>query len=326
MLVQFLLAAATLSPVPQASKEYLTTGKQTVLDVVAHKEEISYKIRTPDEGLVSTFCKKYIFNQLLVWSKNKNGAFGYHISCTKSLRKNRKLVIWIHGGPWAWASKDLVLEQLAFLDAGYDLFIPLYPGSSDRPIKFEGTQMVPDVVDALREVEAALGWGRRRYELVDVAGESFGAFLAASLAPKLGAKGSLYLMSPNLGGQNFLARQYASKGENLGMAGVSKDKVQAEAKRLNEAYFRRLEGYAPLRLLQATKGLKLKLVYSGRDNLLIPEEIQSLKRLAMPGCGVDYRPDDGHEFAYTKEQYDTFRKMIRCAPTSSPVSRTASKR
>jgi pimeloyl-ACP methyl ester carboxylesterase len=321
MLVRNLLAvfAAMVSPLPSIQREYSTRGEQTVLSL-ERERNFKYEIRLSDEDTVSTFCVEFTFKQMLIWD-DMNGASGFHVSCKKGRRNNRKLVIWIHGGPWTYASKDMVLEQMAFLEGGYDLFIPLYPGSADRPIRFEGSQMIPDVVDALTEIKAAFGWAEKRYKTVDVVGESFGAFLATSLVPNLGSKNSLYLHNPSLGGPGRLAEYYASQGEDLKIEGVPKEASQAEAKRITNAYFARLENYHPRRLLESTKGLKLKLVYGGRDRLMVPDEIKSLERLAVPVCGVDYRPDNGHEFARTRQQFETFRAMIRCgAPSPSPSS------
>lgn len=306
-----MLASALTVQMTPAPGEYDARREQVILDQADHRQNFDYEIRTADGRTVRTFCKTYIFTQVLV-SSHSGGAFGYHVSCLKHRRKNRMLAIWIHGGPWAPTSKDLNLDQLAFVDSGYDLYILLYPGSSERPVKFEGPVMVPDVVDAFAELKAAFGWGRRHYDRVDVAGESFGAFLAASLAPELGASNSLFLINPSLGGKKRLEAYYAGRGEEALIEGVPTAKARAEVKRVTDAYFGRLGDYAPLRLLASTRGLKLKLVHGGRDTLMEPEEIRSLRRLAVPGCGVDFRPENGHESARTPEQYDRFRKLIRC--------------
>jgi acetyl esterase/lipase len=248
---------------------------------------------------------------MLIWD-GPNGSPGFHVSCQKGYGKNRKIVLWIHGGPWIAASRNLSLEQLAFMDAGYDLFIPFYPGSPERRVTFEGPVMVPDIVDAFTELKAAFGWARKRYEGVDALGESFGAFLAVSLAPELGENNSLFLHNPSLGGKSRLEEIYAGRPDDELMEGVPKEQARAEVKRITDAYFGRLKDYAPLRLLESTKGLKLKLIHGGRDKLMVPEEMQSLARLAVPGCGVDYRPDNRHESGRTPEQYESFRKLIRC--------------
>ena len=306
-----MITASLMSPTVESPPERVTRDDQTILDRSDHKRYFRYKIRTADGRTVSSFCKTFTFNQILVWHDSL-GAFGYHISCLKQRRSNRKLAIWVHGGPWAPTSKDLVLEQLAFLDLGYDLYVLVYPGSSDRAVKIKGGVMDPDVVDALAEVKAAYGWGRKRYERVDVAGESFGAFVAASVAPELRERDSLFLINPSLGGKGRLEEFYAGQGDELKIVGVTKDAAKAEAKRITDAYFARLEGYRPLRLLQSMKRLKLKLVHGGRDNLMVAEEIKSLERLAVAGCGVDYRAENGHESAATAEQFKTFRNLIRC--------------
>lgn len=293
------------------SGEYITRGEQTVLAVNAHRYLSSIKSELGNKSIVTTFCLEYQFKEMLVWD-GTNGSPGLHLSCRKGLRKNRKIVIWLHGGPWASANSGVVPEQLAFMEEGYDLFIPFYPGSAERRVTFEGSTMVPDIVDALRELKGAYGWARKRYERVDVLGESFGAFLATSLAPELGPDNSIFLHNPSLGGKSRLEEIYAGQPDDELMDGVPKERARSELKRITDAYFGRLGDYSPIRLLESTKGLKLKLIYGGRDKLIIPEEIRSLTRLAVPGCGVDYRPGNGHESGKTPEQYESFRNLIRC--------------
>lgn len=309
-----------ISSSPAKPDRYFTGTDQQVLVKDFDKQNHKIQVSLPHEKRVSIFCRRYTFRQMLVWD-GPSGAAGFHVSCLNSLRKNRKLVIWLHGGPWTRASKDLVLEQLAFLDAGYDLFIPLYAGSADRPIKFEGPVMVPDAVDALAEVKAAFGWGRRHYNTVDVFGESFGAFLVASLAPELKEKSTLFLHNPSLGGKRRLEEIYAGLPDDQLMEGAPKERARAEVKRITDAYFGRLKNYVPIRLLESTNTLKLKLVHGGRDKLMEPDEIQRLARLAVPGCGVDYRPDNGHESGKTPEQFESFRNLIHCEGPSGPSDR-----
>jgi acetyl esterase/lipase len=308
VLIGFLAPMLLASAKP---KESFTSGAQTVLSVDEHKYYFSYKTNLQNQTSFQIFCKEYIFKQMLIWDRS-NGSVGYHVSCRKSFHKNRKIVIWIHGGPWQSTSRNLSLEQLAFVGAGYDLYIPHYPGSTERKVTFDGPVMVPDVLDALSELKSAFGWSRKRYERVEVFGESFGAFLAASLAPELGDKNALFLHNPSLGGKGRLEEIYAGLPDDGLMAAVPRERARAEVKRITDAYFGRLRDYDPLRLLQSTKGLKLKLIYGGRDKLMVPKEIQSLANLAVPSCGVDYRPDNGHESARTIEQYEKFRSLIRC--------------
>ncbi|HEY0149373.1 MAG TPA: alpha/beta hydrolase [Allosphingosinicella sp.] len=322
MLVRkFLMVGLAVLPLSFAeAKPYVAEGEQTTLAMDEHRYHYRYKTRLVDGRSIRVFCKEYTFKQLLIWD-GLSGSVGFHVSCRKSFSKNRKIVIWIHGGPWHSASRNLTLEQLAFMSAGYDLFIPHYPGSTERRVSFDGPVMVPDVVTAFTELKGAFGWSRKRYERVDVFGESFGTFLAASLAPELGEKNSLFLHNPSLGGKRRLEEYYAGLPDNELMNGVPTERARGEVKRITDAYFGRLKNYEPIRILQSTKGLKLKLVYGGRDNLMVPGEIESLARLAVPGCGVDYRRDNEHESAKTVEQYESFRNLIRCGnarPSNRP--------
>lgn len=282
-----------------------------ILSVTKRERDFEYELRLPGNDRISMSCREFIWQKMVVSSANK-GALGDFIRCSSGRESQRKLVIWIHGGPWAYAGTDLVLEQIAFLEAGYDLFVPLYPGSSDRPTVFEGAKMVPDVVDALDELQAVLNWSRTYYGLVDVAGESFGAFLAVTLMPRLTDKESLVLINPSLGGPRFLPRHYVREGGKLEINGVSNDATQAEAKRITEAYFRRLVNYDPAWLLQASPTANLKLIYGGSDDLMIKAEIALLRKLAVPRCGLEFRPDSGHEFGYTRGHLHAARKLIQC--------------
>jgi hypothetical protein len=64
--------------------------------------------------------------------------------------------------------------------------------------------------------------------------------------------------------------------------------------------------------LQSTPGLRLKLVHAGADPLMDPDEIKLLRRLAVAGCGVDFRPESGHELGYTLEHIESTRNLIKC--------------
>lgn len=298
-----------------ASHDSSIAPQAIIVSVVKREKDLEYKLRYAREGEISLTCPDFVWDKVVVSSADR-GALGNLISCRIGKEDNRKIAIWVHGGPWSYAGTELVLEQLAFLEAGYDLFVPLYPGSSDRPTIFEGIRMVPSGADALAELNTALDWSRRNYELVDVVGESFGAFLAVSLVPRLNARESLLLINPSLGGQRYLTGHYARKGAKLAINDVGNAATQAEAKRLTEAYFKTLVGYDPIRQLQATPPPNLKLIHGGADKLLVGHEIALLRKLAVPRCGVDFRPTSGHEFGFTQKHFNAARNLIRCQRVS----------
>lgn len=286
-------------------------GDMMILEAVNRDRDFGYTMHLPGGHDLQMSCDWFTWQKVVVAVEGRS-ALGQHISCLKGAVAPRKLAIWIHGGPWGYASKDLLVEQLAFLQSGYDLFVPLYPGSADRPMIIEGELMVPDLVDAIGELSTSLAWGRKHYDRVDVVGESFGAFLAASLAPALGESGTLYLMNPNLGGKPYLLDFYARTGAVPEITGQTGEGVQADVKRITEAYFHRLKDFDAMGAVRETQGLEIKLIHGGADDRVIPAEIAVLKGMAVPDCGVDYRPADGHDFGYTPAHYDATLKLIRC--------------
>jgi pimeloyl-ACP methyl ester carboxylesterase len=306
-----LLSVLVLAMLPRRPQPDLTASAPIVLSVVHRDANMVYKLNLPDGQVAELSCARFTWEKIAV-SVSDRGAVGDHVRCTRGRTKARKLLIWIHGGPWAFAGTSLVLEQLAFLDAGYDLFVPHYPGSSDRPLELEGLRMQPDVLDAFQELGTAFKWGRRNYEAVEVAGESFGAFLAVSLLPQLRDGESLFLMNPSLAGRGALDRLYQRDGDQLKINGVRDDETAAKAKRITSAYFARLSGYNPTQQLQSTPGLRLKLIHAGADPLMDQNEIKLLRRLAVAGCGVDFRPESGHELGYTLEHIESTRNLIKC--------------
>lgn len=283
-----------------------------LLSVIERRENFEYKLRMAAGGEIGVFCNRFSWQNVVVWSRS-GSAVGHHIRCGRDGDGKRKLLIWVHGGPWAYAGTDLVLEQLAFLEAGYDIFVPLYPGSSDRPTVLEGSRMVPDIVDAMEELRAAVKWGHRNYRTVDVLGESFGAFLAVSVAHDLHARDALFLVNPSLGGKRTLFERYARKGDGLEISGVEQDAVQRQAVRITETYFARLGDYDPIRRLSTLENVQIKLIYGGRDPLLVRQEIEFLVGNAVPGCGVEYRPQSEHEFGYKREHFQATRALIQCS-------------
>lgn len=304
-----LLAMAAVA-VPALSSA-ASPAEPMILDLLYRESDFEYKLGLTDGSEVAISCDRFTWQKVVVAVEGRS-ALGHHIRCVRGAADPRKLAIWIHGGPWASAASDLVLEQMAFLESGYDLFVPLYPGSSDRPLRIEGERMVPDVLDAMAELRNALDWGREYYDRVDVVGESFGGFLAASLAPAIARRGSLYLVNPSLGGERYLLDFYARTREVPLINGAPAAAGEAETTRVTRAYFHRLGDFDAMRKLREAEGLEVKLIYGGADPKLLADEMAALKALAVPGCGVDYRPDGGHEFGHRRAEYDAALALIRC--------------
>lgn len=264
---------------------------------------------------ITITCENYKFERLS--GINRFGSPGFLIQCSRKKTPIRKLVIWYHGGPWASAKPDISLEQLAFLDTGYEIFVPFYPGSSDRPTKISFDRVRPDAADALSEAKTIYHRSLQNYDRVDVLGESFGAYLATSLHGVIQDFGGvLYLFNPSLGGETRLAEVYAKEIGRLRVNSAEGQTALQQAKSINQKYFSRVASYRPLQAIQASKGLRLRLVYGTRDEKIELEEIATLINAADKKCGVDVRQDSGHEDGFTLSHFEGIKRLIRCEGVS----------
>ncbi len=321
LFIPFLVCAAQKPPAYDRLTQY------------QHGRNLDYELIAEGGHRVGIHCGEFSWEKIAIRA-GKDKIPGFFIRCRKKISPD-KLVIWVHGGPWAFARTDLEVEQLAFLDSGYDIFVPFYPGSSDRPFKLIGsptksnvsatstelasgtgtrpTAVTPDVVDAMSELKSTYDWGTRNYKVVDVVGESFGAFLTASTVSRFDRKSSLFLINPNLSGESFLEHLYASKGKKLEINGSSAASNPEAARILNDLYFKKLTNYNPLKVLRSAISIKIKLIYGGADSLLVAGEIEAIKALANAKCGIDYRPQNGHEFGFTQQHFEDTVRLIRCS-------------
>jgi pimeloyl-ACP methyl ester carboxylesterase len=108
------------------------------------------------------------------------------------------IAVWLFGGPFAKLDEDgLLPEQLLLLELGYDLVVPLYPGSAERKYKVVGGSLTPDFQQAFDELAQVIAAVQQTGPLVLV-GESFGAILALSSSKHLRSDDTLILVEPLL--------------------------------------------------------------------------------------------------------------------------------
>lgn len=300
------LSVAISSPVP------LDPPTLAILSIREQKRDQAIGITLSDGSTIEILCREYRREEVRIAAKPSLPS-GYLVRCKRENEGQQKLVIWYHGGPWFFADEKLVLEQLAFLEAGYDLFVPFYPGSSDRPFEVEGKRMTPDVVDAVAEAKIIYRWATGSYRIVDVVGESFGAYLASSLSRAVGRKGrALYLINPSLGGENTIQKLYIKVRNRIQINQIGGDPTKS-AREMTHLYFGRSKQYDPLREIQTMSSrLKIKLVYGGTDKLIDKKEISRLKAMISLPCGLEYRPENGHEFGHTSQHLQGFRRLLAC--------------
>jgi pimeloyl-ACP methyl ester carboxylesterase len=108
------------------------------------------------------------------------------------------MVVWLHGGPFGFAPEAATAEQSALLSIGYDLIMPIYPGSAERGLDVTPRGVTPSFEDAIAETEVAVRVAQRGGGRVVLVGDSFGSLLAAAAAPLLREEDRLLLARPML--------------------------------------------------------------------------------------------------------------------------------
>lgn len=120
------------------------------------------------------------------------------LSCETSGRPRTGTAVWLHGGPFTAYDPEIGPDQAALLSLGYELIIPLYPGSADREHRIVGDRIFPTMEHAIDEIRTAISWAQRRDRRVLLVGDSFGAVLAAATAARLRRSDRLILQNPLL--------------------------------------------------------------------------------------------------------------------------------
>lgn len=138
-----LLAAALLSAavpcVPAQAGEGMFLKLGDVFNYPGHS------VTTDELADGSTFvfdCDRYVSERGVIADGNQP-ALVVRTVCEKAGRHRRGTVVYLHGGPWAAAPERPTQELSALLSLGYELIVPLYPGSSDRQLHVEPTKVTP---------------------------------------------------------------------------------------------------------------------------------------------------------------------------------------
>lgn len=155
---------------------------------------------TAELGDGSTFefeCDRYISERGVIAAGDRP-ALVVRTVCESAGRSRRGTVVWLHGGPFSFAPETATVEQAVLLSRGYDLIMPLYPGSSARDLRVSPSKVTPDFEDAIAETEVAVRVAQRGGGRVVLVGDSFGSILAAAAARLLSENDHMILARPML--------------------------------------------------------------------------------------------------------------------------------
>ncbi len=116
------------------------------------------------------------------------------IGCGR-VQANRGTAIWLIGGPFSKIDDDLLPEQLLLLELGYDLVLPMYPGTAERKYQVVAGKIDPDLRQGFTELGELIKEAKSHGPVLLV-GESFGALFALHTAKLLRFEDQLILLGP----------------------------------------------------------------------------------------------------------------------------------
>jgi pimeloyl-ACP methyl ester carboxylesterase len=109
------------------------------------------------------------------------------------------VVIWIHGGPFTYASVENITAKSMLLKNGFTIAEPLYRGSHDRPwnpIKALGK--TSSFIDTRNEIIELAKFYHKNNKSVIYAGDSFGGLIISSLLDTTYKNDTVILFAPAL--------------------------------------------------------------------------------------------------------------------------------
>lgn len=96
------------------------------------------------------------------------------------------VVIWLHGGPFTYASAENITAKDMFLKNGFTIVEPLYRGSHDRPWNFIGALgNLSSFLDTRHEIIELINFYKRNGRGIILVGDSFGGFIISSMLLEL---------------------------------------------------------------------------------------------------------------------------------------------
>lgn len=314
------LAAAlmAISCVPSHAGELMFLKLQTLY---AYGEPSETKLEFVKDGSSFTLaCDRSVATRGAV-SLGSQAAYVVHIRCESAGRPRAGTAVWVHGGPFRPYDEELGPEQAALLSLGYDLLIPLYPGSSDRELGF-GVDFTPMTMnDAIAEITTAVRWAQKRDRRVLLMGESFGALLAGAAASTLRRSDRLILENPlllsprqrsplpNEPGEPPMATA-VFKGDDI-MKGLSTEQQNELIIKTYHAFMADWLDRDLISILRDRPPHRMFVIYGDRDSRIGLERMPELLGLGGRRYPALVLKDSDHAALGTRAELDAFVEMLR---------------
>lgn len=284
-------------------------------DIFRYEDHSITKAKFSDGSTFEFECDSYVSERGVI-AEGGRPALVVQTLCESSGRSRRGTVVWLHGGPLSPAPETATAEQAALLSRGYDLIMPLYPGSAARSLWVSPGGVTPTFDDAVAEAQVAVTVAQRRPGRVVLVGESFGSIIAAAAAPLLREEDQLLLSRPMLRSYHALLPP-----EGNGLTGplvidgvLATDKPLEEQKALMNETFDRFAGpwldRDVISILKPRPPRNVLVIYREKDPKGSPERMPELLSLG----GGRYRtlplPGDSHDEIDTRPLLDRFIREV----------------
>jgi pimeloyl-ACP methyl ester carboxylesterase len=248
-------------------------------------------------------------------------AFVIKVSCESAGRPRAGTAVWVHGGPFRPYDEEIGPEQAALLSLGYDLLVPLYPGSSDREFGF-GDDILPLTMnDAVEEITTTVRWAQKRDRRVLLVGESFGALLAGAAASTLRRSDRLILENPMLlsprqrtplpkgAGEPPMATMVV-KGVDL-MNGLSAEQQNELIVKTYNVFMADWLDRDLISILRGRPPHRMFVIYGDSDSRIGLERMPELLTLGERRYPALVLKDSNHAALGTRAELDAFVEMLR---------------
>ncbi len=305
-----LLAAVPCVPAQAGEDMFLKLG-----DVFKYEDPSSTTIKFPDGATFVFECDRYVSEKGVI-ADGDRPALVIRRTCERSGRPRRGTVVWLHGGPFMRAAEAATGEQAVLLSSGYDLIVPLYPGSAERDLEVSPRGVTPTFDDAIAETEVAVRAGQRSGGRVVLVGDSFGSLIAAAASRLLGEGDRLILSRPMLRSYHALLPPDGNRlAGPIGINGkIVTDKTLEEQSALMNETFERFAGpwldRDVISILKPSPPRNLLVIYREKDPKGSPERMPELLSLG----GGRYRtlplPGDSHDEIDTRPLLDRFIREV----------------
>jgi len=319
--------------------------------ILGCKHEIKYDKVILTEDLDGKIEGKYVYSR---WQNNSNrsiefnekngGKFEYncpYLRTMKGLYQSKSLnipliykacrepidrfkapvVIWLHGGPFTYASAENITAKDMFLKNGFTIVEPLYRGSHDRPWNFITTLgSLSSFLDTRHEIIELINFYKRNGRGIILAGDSFGGFIISSILLDLKKNDHVVILQAPLSSNLIKKQIYDPKiviEENdlriySHLCDISKYKICND---YNKWFFQNIFGsyssFSPVENYTKQKFVaQIYVVSGGRDKVVGVEEAKSLATAFPESVHHLIVSDLGHEDISNIRQFNQIERFL----------------